>query len=84
MTVPTLDETVTLRIPPGTSSGQTFRVKGRGVPAHGKTAAGDLLVTVEVAVPKKLTDEQRAAVEELGPEASSAATDVRAPPGSGT
>ena len=65
ITVPTLDEPVTLRIPPGTSSGQTFRVKGRGVPGHGRSATGDLLVTVEVAVPKKLTDEQRAAVEEL-------------------
>jgi molecular chaperone DnaJ len=65
VTVPTLDGTVTLRIPPGTSSGQTLRVKARGVPSHGKAAAGDLLVTVEVAVPKRLTDAQRSAVEEL-------------------
>jgi molecular chaperone DnaJ len=65
VTVPTLDEPVTLRIPPGTSSGQTFRVKGRGVPGHGRTSTGDLLVTAEVVVPKKLTDEQRAAVEEF-------------------
>jgi molecular chaperone DnaJ len=65
VTVPTLDEPVTLRIPPGTSSGTTFRVKGRRVPGHGRTSAGDLLVTTEVAVPKKLTDEQRAAVEEF-------------------
>ncbi len=63
--VPTLDEPVTLRVPAGTSSGRTFRVKGRGVPGHGRSAAGDLLVTVEVAVPKELTDEQRAAVEEF-------------------
>jgi len=63
--VPTLDEPVTLRIPPGTSSGQTFRVKGRGVPGHGRSGGGDLLVTVEITVPKKLTDEQRAAVEEF-------------------
>ena len=62
--VPTLDGgTVTLRIPPGTPTGRTFRVKGRGVPAKG--GPGDLLVTVEVAVPTKLTDEQRAAVEAL-------------------
>ncbi|HUY23031.1 MAG TPA: molecular chaperone DnaJ [Acidimicrobiales bacterium] len=65
VTVPTLDGPVTLRIPAGTSSGQTFRVKGRGVPGHGRAGAGDLLVTAEVAVPKKLTDEQRAAVEEF-------------------
>jgi molecular chaperone DnaJ len=63
--VPTLDDPVTLRIPPGTSSGKTFRVKGRGVATRGRRPAGDLLVTTEVAVPKTLTDEQRAAVEEF-------------------
>ena len=51
--VPTLDgDTVTVRIPAGTRSGHTFRVKGRGV-ARRRTQRrpGDLLVTVEVAVP---------------------------------
>ena len=38
--VPTLDEPVSLRIPPGTPSGKTFRVKGRGVPAGKRTAGG--------------------------------------------
>lgn len=61
--IPTLDEPVTLRIPAGTRSGRTFRVKGRGTRADG--AAGDLLATVEVAVPETLTDAQRAAVEAL-------------------
>ncbi|HXQ44821.1 MAG TPA: molecular chaperone DnaJ [Acidimicrobiales bacterium] len=65
ITVPTLDDPVTLRVPPGTPSGQTFRVKGRGVPSGGRRGGGDLLVTVEVTVPKKLTDEQRSAVEAL-------------------
>jgi molecular chaperone DnaJ len=65
LTVPTLTEPVTLRVPAGTPSGRTFRVKGRGVPAGRKTTTGDLLVTVEVAVPDELTDEQRAAVEAL-------------------
>jgi molecular chaperone DnaJ len=63
--VPTLDEPVSLRIPPGTPSGKTFRVKGRGVPAGKRSAAGDLLVSVGVVVPDKLTDEQRAAIEQL-------------------
>lgn len=64
VTVPSLDEPVTLRIPSGTPSGKTFRVKGRGVkPASG--TPGDLLVTVEVKVPSELTDEQRTAVEAL-------------------
>jgi molecular chaperone DnaJ len=65
LTVPTLTEPVTLKVPAGTPSGRTFRVKGRGVPAGRKTSTGDLLVTVEVDVPDSLTDEQRAAVEAL-------------------
>jgi molecular chaperone DnaJ len=65
VTVETLDGTVTLRVPAGTQSGRTLRVRGRGVPAQKSTPAGDLLVTVDVAVPTVLTDEQRAAVESL-------------------
>ena len=61
--VPTLDGKVTLRVPPGTSSGRTFRVKGKGVAAAEGT--GDLLVTVEVTVPKHLSDEARALLEQL-------------------
>jgi molecular chaperone DnaJ len=64
ITVPTLEGSpVTLRVPPGTRSGRTFRVKGRGV-ANGR-ANGDLLVTVEVAVPTHLSDAERRALEEL-------------------
>lgn len=59
ITVPTMDGTVTLRLPAGTRSGRTFRVKGRGV------RNGDLLVTAEVAVPTTLTDRQRQLIEEL-------------------
>jgi len=61
--VPTLDGRVTLRVPPGTSSGRTFRVKGKGV-ATGK-GTGDLLVTVELAVPKDLSPEARSLLEQL-------------------
>ena len=63
--VPTLDgEPVTVRIPPGTPSGRTLRVRGRGVPGAG-AHRGDLLVTIEVAVPQRLTSKQRAAVEAM-------------------
>ena len=66
ITVPTLDgEPVTLRLPPGTRSGRTMRVKGKGVPGTGGRPPGDLLVTVEVAVPSKLSAAERRAVEEL-------------------
>jgi molecular chaperone DnaJ len=62
ITVPTLfDGPVTLRIPEGTRSGRTFRVKGKGV--GGAKGSGDLLVTVEVAVPSKLSSAERKAVE---------------------
>ena len=61
--VPTLDGSVTVRIPPGTASGKTLRVRGRGMPKA--TGAGDLLVTVDVVVPQTLSEEQRQAVEAL-------------------
>ncbi|TML56946.1 MAG: molecular chaperone DnaJ, partial [Actinobacteria bacterium] len=62
--VPTLAEPVTLRVPPGTSTGKTFRVRGRGVP-QARGGAGDLLVTVDVAVPKNLSKAEREAIEAL-------------------
>ena len=75
LTVPTLDGApVRLRVPPGTRSGRTFRVKGRGVKS--KKDVGDLMITVEVAVPQKLTDAERKAVEALA--AASDGTSPRA------
>jgi molecular chaperone DnaJ len=74
--VPTLDGSpVTLKVPAGTPNGRTFRVRGRGITRKDGTK-GDLLVTVEVVVPDRLTDEARAAVEAL--RAHSASTDPRA------
>jgi molecular chaperone DnaJ len=66
--VPTLDGSVTLRVPPGTPSGRTLRVRGKGVVRRDKTM-GDLLVTVDVVVPKDLSAEARKALDEF--EASS-------------
>ena len=51
--VPTLDNPVKVKVPAGTPNGRTLRVKGRGIPKRSGTA-GDLLVTVEVTVPKDL------------------------------
>ena len=62
--VPTLGGApVKVRLPAGTPSGRTLRVRGRGVP--GKGAPGDLLAKVQVTVPQRLTDEARAALEAL-------------------
>jgi molecular chaperone DnaJ len=66
LTVPTLDGNVTLKVPAGTASGRTLRVRGRGVPGRGRS--GDLLVTVEVAVPQRLSAEAERAVKTLDAE----------------
>jgi molecular chaperone DnaJ len=66
ISVPTLDGPVTLRVPAGTSSGRTFRVKGRGVVNGAK--AGDLLATVEVVVPQVLSAKAREALQALAAE----------------
>lgn len=64
VTVPTLDgQKVTLRVRPGTSSGRTERVRGKGVVTPNRT--GDLLVTYEVAVPKRVSPAERKLIEEL-------------------
>ncbi len=57
--VPTLDGAVTLTIPPGTSSGQQLRLKGKGL------GEGDLLARVMIVVPRTLDEKQRAAYEKL-------------------
>ncbi len=63
--VPTLDGApVTVRIPPGTPSGRVLRVRGHGVP-KAKGGRGDLLVTVEVEVPRNVGAKERKAVEAL-------------------
>jgi DnaJ-class molecular chaperone len=49
--VPTLDRPVEITIPPWTSSGRTFRLKGKGFPA--KSGRGDLLATVRIVLPER-------------------------------
>jgi len=55
-----------LRIPEGTQPGSTLKIKGKGMPdIGGNRVRGDLLVTVRGTVPKKLSKEQRALLEQL-------------------
>src|SRR4051812_8602755 len=54
-----------LKIPPTMQNAQVFRLKGHGMPATGKTAAGDLYATVDVQLPRDLTAEQRKHFEAL-------------------
>ncbi|GAA3809495.1 DnaJ C-terminal domain-containing protein [Cellulomonas soli] len=63
--VPTLDGgTVRVKVPEGTPSGRTLRVKGKGVTTAKST--GDLLVTVQIVVPQRLTGAAREAVQAFG------------------
>jgi len=64
--VPTLDGTRPLKIPSGTQTGQTFKIKGSGIPfLRSGRRRGDELVTVRVATPTKISDRQRVLLEEL-------------------
>lgn len=56
--VPTLDGSVDLAIPPGTSSGRAFRLRGKGLPA--KAGHGDLFVTARIVLPEKADPELEA------------------------
>ena len=59
-------KTLRLKLPPGTQSGQRFRLRGHGLPQVGKPDdRGDLYASIEVDVPKQLGDEERKLYEEL-------------------
>ena len=64
VSIPTLDGSVKLKVPPGTQPGRTFRVKGRGFPKP-KGGSGDLLATVRVVIPEKISQEEREILESL-------------------
>jgi molecular chaperone DnaJ len=65
VSVPTLDGEESLSVPDGTQSGTVFKLKGRGMPNVSGRGRGDLFVSVKVAVPRKLSREQKKLVEEL-------------------
>ncbi len=64
ISVKTLDgKKVAIKIPPGTSAGKRFRVRGQGITREGTT--GDLIIEVQVSVPEKLTEEQEKAMRDF-------------------
>ena len=63
--VPTLDAREELDIPSGTQAGTRFKLRGKGMPNVSGRGHGDLYVIARVSVPKKLTKEQKALLEEL-------------------
>jgi molecular chaperone DnaJ len=64
--VPAVAGSVSLRVPPGTQSGQMFRVRGRGLPRLNNAGSGDLNVRVQLWVPDTLSSEEEALVRKLG------------------
>ncbi|MDI3327029.1 MAG: molecular chaperone DnaJ [Alicyclobacillaceae bacterium] len=66
--VPTLEGRVKLKIPPGTQTGTSFRLKGKGIPRLRGGGRGDQHVHVVVVTPTKLSDRARELLRELGRE----------------
>lgn len=62
-TLKTLDGDITLKIPEGVHHGEILRIRGKGVPSG--RGRGDILVTIHITLPKKLSKDARKAVEEL-------------------
>jgi molecular chaperone DnaJ len=63
--VNTLHGEASLKIPAGTQSGTTFKLRGKGMPELGGGDTGDLHVRTQIAVPKKLTSEQKHKLQEF-------------------
>lgn len=66
VTVPTLDGDRQITIPAGTQPGAIFRLRGLGIPQLRGGARGDELIVTQVAIPKRLSEEQRELFQELG------------------
>jgi molecular chaperone DnaJ len=64
--VPTPDGPVRLRVPPGTQSGQRFRLRGRGVPAPISGARGDLVIEARILLPRVLDERSKELLREFG------------------
>lgn len=63
--IPTLSGKAVIRIPPGTHTGQTFRLKGKGFPKIGGFGSGDMMVRLIVDTPEKISNRQKELLEEL-------------------
>lgn len=63
--VPTIDGKVRVKIAPGTQSGKVLRLRGKGLPNINSYGSGDMLVNVNVWIPKKVTKEEEKMLEEL-------------------
>jgi molecular chaperone DnaJ len=62
---PTLDGPEAVKVPAGTQTGTTFRLRGKGLPDVTGRGRGDLFATIQVQTPTKLTKEQKRLLEQL-------------------
>ncbi|MDR0851892.1 MAG: molecular chaperone DnaJ [Clostridiales Family XIII bacterium] len=65
ITVPTLTEKVTYKVPPGTQPGTVFRLKGQGIKSLRGNKTGDLYVKVNLEVPTKLNGDQKKKIKDM-------------------
>jgi DnaJ-class molecular chaperone len=79
VTAPTLDGKISLKIPAGSQSGRVLRLKGKGLPARAKEAAGDLMYELKVLAPTDMTEEERGLLQQFAERRRArAVTDPRA------
>lgn len=63
--VPTIDGAATMTLPPGTQSGQKFKLSGKGFPSPGGGRRGDQYVIIKIAVPKNIPEGEKSAINEI-------------------
>lgn len=77
ITVPTLSESIKYNIPEGTQTGTTFRLRGQGIQRLRSRDKGDLLVKVDVEVPRRLNDKQKELLKAFGDSMGGQYTEVK-------
>jgi molecular chaperone DnaJ len=75
--VPTLDGCEKLTIPPGTQYGETFTLRGKGMPDPRRHGRGDLVVQVHIEVPQSISPEHEAMVRSLAEIENANVTPIR-------
>jgi molecular chaperone DnaJ len=68
VSIPTLEGNTNIRIQPGTQPGEIIRLRGKGMPRFRGYGRGDMLVKIDISIPKKLTSQQRTLLEQLAKE----------------
>ncbi|MBI5634414.1 MAG: hypothetical protein HZA15_13160 [Nitrospirae bacterium] len=63
--IPTMEGGTLMTLPPGAQSGQKFKLSGKGFPSSKTGRRGDQFVTIKVAVPKNLSEQEKAAIQDL-------------------